>query len=82
MSSTLRSTLANSVFCFYEKDDLKKFLLESKPDFYRIYVGNIFVSFKSTENLQKCCNCFNTCHPNMSLSCEKKKNGIIFCLDV
>ena len=43
MSSPLAPTLANSVFCFHEKNGLKECLLESKLVFYRIYVGDIFV---------------------------------------
>ena len=72
MSSPLAPTLANSVFCFHEKNGLKECLLESKLVFYRIYVGDIFVWFKSTEHLQKFCNYFNTFHPNISFSFEKE----------
>ena len=53
-----------------------------KPIFYRRYVDHIFVLFKSTDLLEKFRNYFNTCHPNISFSSEKEKNGKMSFLDV
>ena len=54
MGSPLGPTLANAFLCFYEKkkNDLKN-ALEFKPVFYRRYVDDIFVLFKSTDHLVK-----------------------------
>ena len=61
---------------------LVKCPFEIKPVFYRRYVDNIFVLFKSTDHLQKFRIYFNTYHPNMSFSFEKEKNGKMSMLDV
>ena len=50
---------------------------EFKPVFYRRYVDDIFVSFKSTNHLKKFHNYFNNCHPNMSFSFEKEVNNCL-----
>ena len=48
---------------------------ESRPAFYRRYVDDIFVLFKSTDHLKKFRNYFNICQPNMSFSFEEEENG-------
>ena len=74
--SLLGLTLANAFLCFYERKWLEKFPLAFKTVFYRRYVGDIFVSFKSTDHLEKLRNCYNTCHPNMSFSSDKEKKTV------
>ena len=45
-------------------------------------MDDIFVLFKSADHLEKFRNYFNNCHPNMSFSFEKEKNGKMSFLDV
>ena len=66
MCSPLGPTLANAFLCFYERKWLEECPSEFKPGFYRRYVDDIFVLFRSTNHLEKLPNYFNTCHPNMS----------------
>ena len=73
MGSPLGPTLANVFLCFYEKKWPEKCPPEFKPVFYRRYVDDIFVLFKSTDHLEKFRNYFNTCHPNMSFSFEEEQ---------
>ena len=44
--------------------------------FYRRYVDDIFVLFKSAEHLSKFHAYLNTCHPNMAFPFEQAVNGI------
>ena len=81
MGSPLGLTLASAFLCFYERKWFEECPSEFKPVFYR-YVVDIFVLLKSTSHLKKFRNYFNTCHPNMSFSFEKEKNGKISFLDV
>ena len=55
---------------------------EFKPAFYRRYVDDIFVLFKSAERLSKFGDYFNACHQNMSFSFEQEKDGKLSFLDV
>ena len=65
MGSPLGPILPNAFLCFYERKYLEECPSEFKPVFYRRYVDDNFVLFKSTDHLEKFCNYFNTCHPNM-----------------
>ena len=65
IGSPLGPILPNAFLCFYERKYLEECPSEFKPVFYRRYVDDIFVLFKSTDHLEKFCNYFNTCHPNM-----------------
>ena len=65
MGSPLGPILPNAFLCFYERKYLEECPSEFKPVFYRRYVDDIFVLFKPTDHLEKFCNYFNTCHPNM-----------------
>ena len=83
MCSPLGPTLANAFLCFYERKSLEECPSEFKPGFYRRYVDDIPVLFRSTNHLEKLRNYFITCHPNMSFSFEtEKKNGKMSFLDV
>ena len=55
---------------------------EFKPVYYRRYVDDIFVLFKSQDHLVKFRDYFNKCHPNMSFTFEQEKNGKLSFLDV
>ena len=82
MGSPLGPTLANAFLCFYEKKWLDQCPNEFKPVFYRRYVDDIFLLFKSQEHVIKFRDYFNKCHPNMKFSFEKEKNGKLSFLDV
>ena len=76
------SNFSQCRLCFYERESLEKCPLEFKPVFHRSYVDDIFILFKSTDHQERFRNYFNTCHPNMSFSFEKEKNGKMSFLDV
>ena len=67
---------------FYQRKYLEKYPLEFKPVFFKRYVENILVLFKSTDHLKKFGSYFNTCHSNISFSFEKEKIDKLSCLDV
>ena len=82
--------------CAYHQDPLllmlsfvfmKKKWLEQCPDkfklvYYRRYVDDIFVLFKSCNHLIKFRDYLNKCHPNMKFSFEEENNGKLSFLDV
>ena len=75
MGSPLGPTMANVFLSFYEVKWLEQCPNEFKPVFYRRYVDDIFVLFKSAEHLSKFRDYFNMCHQNMSFSFEEEKDG-------
>ena len=81
MGSPLGPTMAN-VLSFYEVKWLEQCPNEFQPVFYRRYVDDIFVLFKSAEHLSKFRDYFNTCHQSMSFSIEQEKDGKLCFLDV
>ena len=82
MGSPLGPTMSNVFLSFYEIRLLEQWTKEFKPVFYRKYINNIFVLFKSIEHFSKFRNFFNTCHPNMSFSFEQEKNEKLSFLDI
>ena len=82
MGSPLGPTMANVFLSFYEMKWLEQCPNEFKPVFYRRYVDDIFVLFKSAEHLSKFRDYFNTCHQNMSFSFEQEKDRKLSFLNV
>ena len=82
MRSPLGPTMANVFLSFYEVKWLELCPNEFKPVFYRGYVDDVFVLFKSPEHLSKFRDYFNTCHQNMYFSFEQEKDGKLSFLDV
>ena len=82
MGSPLGPTLANAFLCFYEKKWLEQCPDEFKPVYYRRYVDNIIVLFRSRDHLFKFKDYLNKCHPSMKFSFEEEKNGKLSFLDV
>ena len=68
MGSPLGLTLANAFLCFYEKKWLEQCPEEFKTVYYRRYVDDIFVLFRSHDFLFKFWDYLNKCHPNMKFS--------------
>ena len=64
----LGPTLANAFLCHHERNWLDNCPIELKPVLYRRYVDDIFLLFKSPENLPLFRNYMNSCHPNMSFT--------------
>ena len=67
----LRPTLANAFLCFHEQIWLNECPDEFKPAYYRRYVDNIFVLFRSPDHLEKFKNYLNSKHRNIRFTCEK-----------
>ena len=82
MDSRLRPTLANAFLCFYDKKWLEQCPDKFKPIYYRRYVDDSFVLFKSRDYLIKFCNYWNKCYLNMKFSFQKEKNRKLSLLDV
>ena len=62
-------------FVFFFKKWLEQCPDKFKLIYYRRYVDDIFVLFKSRDHLIKFRNYLNKCHPNMNFSFEEEKNG-------
>ena len=56
--------------------------MEYRPFYYRRYVDDIFVQFKSSDNLKRLQSYLNTCHVNMSFTIETEQSNKISFLDV
>ena len=81
MGSPLGPTRANAFLCFCGKKWLEQCPEEFKPVYYRRYVDDIFVLFRSQDHLIKFRDYFNKCHPNMNFTFEQEKNGKLSFLD-
>ena len=82
MGSSLGPTLANAFLCFHEQIWLNECPDEFKPVYYRRYVDDICVLFRSPDYLQKFKNYINSRHRNISFTCEKEQNNSMHFLDV
>ena len=82
MGAPLGPTMANVFLSLYETKWFKQCPNGFKPVFYRRYVDDIFVLFKSDEHLSKFHAYLNTCHPYMSFSFEQEINDELSFLDV
>ena len=93
MGSPLGPTLANAFLCFHEQIWLNECPDEFKPAYYRRYVDDIFVLFRSPDHLEKFKNsspdhlekfknCLNSKRINIRFTCEKKQNNSMPFLDV
>ena len=82
MGSPLGSTLANSFLCFHEQIWLNECPDEFKPAYYRRYVDDIFILFRSPDHLEKFKNYLNSKHRNIRFTCEKGHNNSMPFLDI
>ena len=82
MGSPSGPTLANAFLCFYEKKWLEQCHEEFKPVYYRGYIDDIFVLFRSRDHIFKFRDYLNKYHPNIKFSFEEEKNGKLSFLDV
>ena len=65
MESPLGPTLANTFLCFHEQIWLNKSPEEFKPVYYRIYIDEMFVLFRSPDHLEKFKNHLDSKHRNI-----------------
>ena len=82
MDSPLGPSLANAFLSCHEKNWLNNCLQGFKPVFYRHYVDDIFILFKSNDHLKSFQGFLNSCHLNMSFSMETEKENKLSFLDV
>ena len=82
MGSALGPTLANAFLCFHEQIWLNECPDEFKPVYYRRYVDDIFVLFRSPDHLEKFRNYLNSKQRNVRFTCEKEHNNSAPFLDV
>ena len=81
MRSPLGPTLANAFLYFHEQIWLNECPDESKREYYRRYVDDIFVLFRSPDDLENFKN-LNSKHRNIRFTCEKEQNNSMPFLDV
>ena len=82
MGSPLRPSFTNGFLAHYEQIWLNDRPDEFKPVYYKKYVGNIFVLFRSPHHLEKFNEYLNTKHANIKFTSEKEVNGSLPFLDV
>ena len=82
MGSPLGPTLANAFLCMHETGWLSDCPAEYKPVYYRRYVDDIFVLFKSPDHLQPFVDYMNSKHQNIHFTSDHEKNNTFSFLDV
>ena len=82
IGSPLDPTLANAFLCFHEQTWLNQCPDEFKPVYYRRYVDDIYILFRSPADLEKFQNYLNSKHRNVRFTCEKEHNNSMPFLDV
>ena len=82
MGSPLDPSLANAFLAYYEQIWLNDCPHEFKPVYYKRYVDDIFVVFRSPHHLEKINEYLNTKHVNIKFTTEKEVNWSLPFLDV
>ena len=82
MGSPLGPSLANAFLAHYEQIWLNDYPDEFKPVYYKKYVDDIFVLFRSPYHLEKFNEYLNTKHANIKFTSDKEVNGSLPFLDV
>ena len=82
VGSPLGPTLANAFLSHHESKCLDYCPIDFKPTYYRRYVDDIFVLFKSSDHLPLFKSYMNSRHHSMSFSSESEKDDIIPFLDI
>ena len=82
MGSPLGPSLANAFSAHYEQVWLDDCPDEFKPIYYKRYVDDIFVLFRSPHHLEKFSEYLTTKHANIKFTSEKEVNGSLPFLDV
>ena len=82
MNSPLGINLANAFLCFHEQVWFNDCPEDFKPVYYRRYVDDIFLLFRSPEHLEKFTNYLHTKHENIKFIYEKESNNLLPFLDI
>ena len=82
MGSPLGPSLANAFLCFHEQTWLNECPEDFKPVYYRRYVDDIFVLFRSPDHLEKFTSYLNLKHKNINFTYEKESNDSLPFLDI
>ena len=82
MGSPLGPNLANTFLAHYEQIWLNDCPDGFKPVYYKRYVDDIFVLFRSPHHLERFNEYLNTKHANIKFTSEKEVNGSLPFLDV
>ena len=82
MGSPLGPTLANSFLCYYEMIWLRECPEEFRPVYYQRYVDDVFVLFKSIDQVPKFHSYLNSRHEKMLFSVEVEKDNKLSFLDI
>ena len=82
MGSPLVPSLANAFLCFHEQIWLNNCPEDFKPMYYRRYVDDIFVLFRSPDHLEKFTNYLNSKHKHLKFTYEKESNNSLSFLDI
>ena len=82
MGSLLGFSIANSILAYHEKNWLNNCPQGFKAVFYRCYVNDLFILFKSNDHLKYFQDFLNYCHINMSFPMETEKENKLSFLDV
>ena len=82
MGSPLGPTLANLFLCHHETNWLDCCPLQFKPVYYKRYVDDVFLLFRSKTHVKKFLNYLNSRHKNIQFSYEEENNDVLPFLDV
>ena len=82
MGFPLGPSLANALLAHHEQNWLDSCPLEYRPSYHGLYVDDIFVLFKSSDDLKQFQSYFNSCHVNMTFTAETEQNNKLSFLDV
>ena len=82
MGSPLGSSLANAFLSFHEQIWLNDCPENFKTAYYRSYVDDIFVLFRSPDHLEKFTNYLNSKDKNIKFTYEKESNNLLSFLDI
>ena len=82
MGSPLGPTLAMAFMCFMEEKWLSDCPDGFKPQFYRRYVDDTFLIFKSPTQVQLFLDYLNSKHPNIKFTCDCEENSTLPFLDM
>ena len=79
---SLGSSLAKAYLAYHGRNWLDSCPLEYRSLYYRWYIDDVFVLFKSSDHLKRFQIYLNSCHFNMSITIETEQNSKILFLDV
>lgn len=82
MGSPLGPTLANAFMCHMEEKWLSECPSQFKPLFYRRYVDDTFLIFKSQTHITPFLEYLNSRHSNIQFTCDLEKDSCLPFLDI